>query len=66
MLARKETERPVLSIPREGGSCIPSQHSRRLGQDNQSSSLNQEERTPAPRKEAVTGMAKEKISESMQ
>lgn len=31
----------------------------RLGQDNQNSSLNQEERTPAPGKGAVTCMAKE-------
>lgn len=66
-----DRERPVLHPPGRRGSCALDQHSRRqgarLGQDNQSSSLNQEERTPAPSKGAVTYMAKGgKKSESMQ
>lgn len=52
--------------PREMRQLHPSSAQQEAGPRQSEHRLNQEERTPAPRKETVTGMAKEKKSESMQ
>lgn len=66
MRARKETERPVLSIPGEARQLHSSSAQQQAG-PRQSEHQPESGGDQPPRKEALTGMAKErKKSESMQ